>query len=226
MKNKVRRFGTGGDTSDSPDFSRLTFKEAFQAARGGPNAKEPMNKTFTWNGKKYSTGLDEGKKGPAFIPGKIGSMDAGIPKSKDKKADKVSDVKDPQGVYDDAKRMKLEREDKPLEGVHPEMLLPIGRVIKGVSAAAALSRGAPKETPKRTEGSLENTPRMDSQQAAAQGAKRDPKTAEEINFADEGNPNFKRGGKVKKMASGGMSRSASSRGDGCAQRGKTKGRMV
>jgi len=34
---------------------------------------------------------------------------------------------------------------------------------------------------------------------------------------------FKRGGKVKKMASGG---SASRRADGCAQRGKTRGRMV
>lgn len=32
---------------------------------------------------------------------------------------------------------------------------------------------------------------------------------------------FKKGGKVKKMASGGMTR-----GDGLAQRGKTKGRMV
>ena len=34
---------------------------------------------------------------------------------------------------------------------------------------------------------------------------------------------MKRGGKVKKMAGGG---SASSRGDGCAQRGKTKGKVI
>jgi hypothetical protein len=34
---------------------------------------------------------------------------------------------------------------------------------------------------------------------------------------------MKKGGAVKKMASGG---SASSRGDGCAQRGKTRGRML
>jgi len=34
----------------------------------------------------------------------------------------------------------------------------------------------------------------------------------------------KKGGKVKKMASGGMTSSASKRGDGIAQRGKTKGR--
>ena len=37
---------------------------------------------------------------------------------------------------------------------------------------------------------------------------------------------MKKGGKVKKMASGGKVSSASSRADGCAQRGKTKGRMV
>lgn len=37
---------------------------------------------------------------------------------------------------------------------------------------------------------------------------------------------MKKGGKVKKMASGGKVSSASSRGDGCAQRGKTRGRMV
>lgn len=37
---------------------------------------------------------------------------------------------------------------------------------------------------------------------------------------------FKKGGAVKKMAKGGKVSSASSRGDGCAQRGKTRGRMV
>ena len=47
-------------------------------------------------------------------------------------------------------------------------------------------------------------------------------TAEEAAFENEGGRYFKKGGKTKKMASGG---SASSRGDGIAQRGKTKGRM-
>lgn len=40
---------------------------------------------------------------------------------------------------------------------------------------------------------------------------------------------MKRGGKIKKMSSGGMTSkvtTASSRGDGIAQRGKTKGRMI
>jgi len=51
-------------------------------------------------------------------------------------------------------------------------------------------------------------------------------------MAGEGGPNFKKGGKTKarakpmqKFASGGSVSSASKRGDGIAQRGKTKGRM-
>jgi hypothetical protein len=36
---------------------------------------------------------------------------------------------------------------------------------------------------------------------------------------------MKKGGAVKKMASGGSVSSASSRGDGIAQRGKTRGKM-
>jgi hypothetical protein len=37
---------------------------------------------------------------------------------------------------------------------------------------------------------------------------------------------YKKGGKVKKMASGGKVSSASKRADGCATKGKTKGRML
>jgi hypothetical protein len=42
---------------------------------------------------------------------------------------------------------------------------------------------------------------------------------------DVSDMSMKRGGKVKKMASGGMTSKASSRGDGIAQRGKTRGKM-
>jgi hypothetical protein len=53
---------------------------------------------------------------------------------------------------------------------------------------------------------------------------------EMMRFADEGNPNYKKGGKtkskpVKKYAGGGMVGKASSRADGIAKRGKTKGRI-
>lgn len=53
---------------------------------------------------------------------------------------------------------------------------------------------------------------------------------EMMRFADEGNPNYKKGGKtkaksVKKYASGGMVGKASKRADGIAKKGKTKGRI-
>ena len=46
---------------------------------------------------------------------------------------------------------------------------------------------------------------------------------EDIMVAEEG-PAMRKGGKVKKMAKGGST--ASKRGDGCATKGKTKGRFV
>jgi hypothetical protein len=45
-------------------------------------------------------------------------------------------------------------------------------------------------------------------------------------FGATGNLRFKKGGKVKKMAKGGSVSSASKRADGCATKGKTKGRFV
>ena len=52
----------------------------------------------------------------------------------------------------------------------------------------------------------------------------DKKKASDRQFAlDRGN--LKNGGKVVKMAKGGMTSSASSRGDGIAQKGKTRGKM-
>ena len=49
--------------------------------------------------------------------------------------------------------------------------------------------------------------------------------AEEV-VAMEAGEGMKRGGKVKKMAKGGSVSSASKRGDGCATKGKTRGKFV
>jgi hypothetical protein len=56
-----------------------------------------------------------------------------------------------------------------------------------------------------------------------------PKTNINVNLVDDKfEKGFKKGGKVKakKMASGGKVSSASKRADGCAVKGKTKGRMI
>ena len=51
------------------------------------------------------------------------------------------------------------------------------------------------------------------------------KSKDESRFSSSNPMGMKKGGKVKCMSSGGSSK-ASSRGDGCAQRGKTRGRMI
>lgn len=51
------------------------------------------------------------------------------------------------------------------------------------------------------------------------------KAKDDSRFSTSNPLGMKKGGKVKCMSSGGSSK-ASSRGDGCAQRGKTRGRMI
>lgn len=51
------------------------------------------------------------------------------------------------------------------------------------------------------------------------------KSKDDSRFSSSNPMGMKKGGKVKCMSSGGSSK-ASSRGDGCAQRGKTRGRMI
>jgi hypothetical protein len=46
-----------------------------------------------------------------------------------------------------------------------------------------------------------------------------------FDYENDETEKMKRGGKVKKMASGGMTSSASKRADGIATKGKTRGRM-
>lgn len=66
-----------------------------------------------------------------------------------------------------------------------------------------------------------------AREAAAKGSGMRRPMAEEVMVAEEapvGTPMMRKGGKVKKMAKGGST--ASKRADGCATKGKTKGRFV
>ena len=113
---------------------------------------------------------------------------------------------------DAERRRRLEESDKPLEGVHPESYLlpgPFGALSK-LATATRLKKLGPEL----------NTVRAPMQKAleyTGNQAKR--LTNEPLKLG------MKKGGATKKMASGGKVSSASSRGDGIAQRGKTKGRM-
>lgn len=148
-----------------------------------------------------------------------------------------------------------------IESVAPEMMLPPGRLMRGLQGlgAAAARRVAPElnvvrgaevprlagppaaprltgpSSPPGLPGSP-TVPRLPAPESArtrtgtirrrkAEPKEREaPRDVEEARMADEGGPNFRKGGAIKKYASGG-SVSASRRADGIAQRGKTRGKV-
>jgi hypothetical protein len=82
---------------------------------------------------------------------------------------------------------------------------------------------------------VKSRPMSEAAEAAMQEANVSPTTRAEYDrgisnvprrkSSDTGNSYYKKGGPVKKMASGGMTSSASKRADGIATKGKTRGRM-
>jgi len=76
--------------------------------------------------------------------------------------------------------------------------------------AAEIADKIKEEDEKKKEAVLEQQRRKRMAQRRGMGAAR---------------PGMKKGGSTKKMAKGGKASSASKRGDGCAMRGKTKGKM-
>lgn len=117
----------------------------------------------------------------------------------------------------------------------PAIARGVGRVAGGLASAAdkgwkageaekAAARSEARYPRQRmeeermeAEGPARVTPRMSRRREAA-------RDMEEARMADEGGPNFRKGGAVKKYAAGG-SVSASRRADGIAMRGKTRGRI-
>lgn len=124
------------------------------------------------------------------------SMDSGVPK-KDKSNEKVGKG------YED-----VGKEDKRSRGVAAGL----GAAAVGLGGAALLS-GMKRSEEKRKEREMAKGREDRSMKSPVRNI-----SPEEAAFENEGGRFYKKGGKVKS--------SASSRGDGIAMRGKTKGRMV
>lgn len=90
-------------------------------------------------------------------------------------------------------------------GITAATLAPFGLIPRALQAASA---------PFKLSRKLHEAKAAKRAEEAAK--RRAPKDADEMRFADEGNPNFKRGGKVAKYAKGG----------GVESKGKTKGTVV
>jgi len=147
----------------------------------------------------------EGKKPPVFIPGRIGSMDAGIPK--ESKGEKVGagyeglDLRE-KPASTESKR-KEESKEKPTGG----------------AAAGSASGKAKPEKSKLTNTFLTKERTDKARSAYYQGFKKGLFEKGDLGIGK------KSGGAVKKYASGGSVSSASKRADGIAQRGKTRGKV-
>jgi hypothetical protein len=91
--------------------------------------------------------------------------------------------------------------------------------VEGATARAAAQRAAVLRAERAEAARRGQTPTTFTSTRASDATKRTRKFNEEDSGVE-----FKRGGKTKKMASGGMT-SASKRGDGIASKGKTKCKM-
>ena len=146
--------------------------------------------------------------------------------------------KEPQSVEDDSGMDPMEAANKRTERM---LTNPNAKEYGEAGTSMTVSptkKPAPKPAPKPA---VKSRPTSAAAEAAFQESNVSPKTRAEYDMGmgkiarmspytnDENqggvHGGYKRGGKVKKMASGGMTSSASKRADGIATKGKTRGKM-
>jgi hypothetical protein len=141
----------------------------------------------------------------------------------DRKA-KADNLKSQKQAYSDLKAGKSF--DLTKQGL--DIARSVGKAEKPQSfkEAFAEARAAGKET-FSWNGKKYTTEMAGKKKPSAAPASEPERETTEYDFGTTNPSEFKRGGKVKKMASGGaVKSSASKRADGCVQRGKTRGKIV
>lgn len=128
--------------------------------------------------------------------------------------------------YMNAQKGLTRRGDKTAKpaAAKPTAAKPAAAKVEVAKPAAAKSVGPEKATVS----SLMDNVGKTSPMKITEGRKVDPNVMRSMRRAagEDDEYGMKKGGKVKKYAKGGSVSSASKRADGCAQRGKTRGRMV
>ena len=169
----AQRIESSEETGSTGPAKSQTFKEAFASARGAGD------KTFEWQGKKYTTDLASSK--PATKPA--------AEKSVEKSAKSVA---------------KIESASAPMARSIKSDLDDLSKSNSSLGNVNMLSKG--KMSPEKKEEVIKSTPKRSGYNM--------PKSSE---FTGMGGMKFAKGGSVS---------SASKRADGCAVKGKTKGRFV
>jgi hypothetical protein len=204
------------------------FEEAFAEARA------KGEKTFPFNGKSYSTATaDDEQKRIDKIPARVADAPTGIqagtryvdrprtPTPSNTKARSLVDQGRDVDIYEDVDKDAVLQAGLGLASLYPAVR--VGRAAYGAARpaiGAAIKRLEDRPSPSFLREKDQPLSKFDTLTPENQAASQAYRNA----YDDRPGP-MKKGGVVKKMASGGKV-SASSRGDGIAQRGKTKGRFV
>jgi hypothetical protein len=213
--------GSGGGYSSKNDMRKLAGMAAAQAAglgylyKGKKDFEAGQDKaaaeTKYEKSKNYSN-EGRGKK----VPDTTGTSEEGMEKdSSRRQASKLSEPQagDTKTQYNRAAQIEADRRNAGQAG-YDEAGEPIKAAVKPPMRPGQNTSGQTTYNKDRYGNISENETGKVSRTIFSAGQEGNADRSE-----------MKRGGQVKKMASGGSVSSASSRGDGIAQRGKTKGRM-
>ena len=192
-------------TNYNTEYKEPTFKQAYAAAR------KAGKETFEFNGKKISSDLKKpaAPKTPAYKAEDDEADEARMAAVGDKwRESQKSKATVPAATPKELERRKAREKEQALEEVHPESAVmpgPVGLMSK-LATATRISKLA-GEPVKRI-----------ANEAAETVSRAIPKGLKMLER--------KKGGSVKAYSKGGQTKkTASSRGDGIAQRGKTRGQM-
>jgi hypothetical protein len=226
MKKKVKRFQEGGFTPEQEEFlggadrtdpyilarMRSKFpdkpqtKESFQSTTG-------QNKNISDDVRERamrSVMADDSPAGKTGY-GEQNELPAPVKKSVTKTTVAVTKPAPAMPAEEKARMQKLIAKQG-LERVEPEGFIPGPRMIANLLKSGSKFLGRNKLREYTMDEFERMTPKIGRESLKL--------TREPAKLG------MKKGGSVKKMASGGKVSSASKRGDGCAVRGKTKGRMI
>lgn len=194
----MKRYQMGGPTSYAESGSAGGSNISFKDAF--KEARKAGLDSFTWRGKKYTTEVASPKKSEDAEPTKV------------KKTETMTEVETPVSPRSSGPRSGG-------RGSKPGM----ARVGSGRYDDPTSTYGERITAPFRKLGDIFGR-RREEQTMRSMGVDRDEarRRLEKLEDVEE----MRRGGRVKKYAKGGSVGSASKRADGCAVKGKTRGRMI
>lgn len=219
IRERAKKYVAGQQEKKSTPApaKKQSFKEAFAAARKAGKGE------FTWNGKPYSTAMKgEGKKPTKTAP-KTESQSDIIAKQMAGGADKPAKSQADQIKEDTAKIAQAQMAARRQEAQSDKIAEQMGAMSSARRPKPGRGQTLPVTAYSSTDPDKAAQARKESfEKKGPLGDLMDMFRSDRSKTSTGGQMNRKKAGGKVKMASGG---SVSKRADGCAQRGKTKGKM-